>query len=117
MLTEINFICQFLGLANAIRIGPPPREAAGAVKFFQSHSALSRNNADILLAANDIFEAVLQVGRAATGGVFEAASAGATLKARMASLCGVQTIDEAEIKLAHHQSEVAQIYRSVINSM
>jgi len=56
-LTDINFICQFLGLANANHLGPPPREAAGAVTFFELHGALSGKNADALLAAGDIFDA------------------------------------------------------------
>jgi len=113
-LTDIAFICQYLSLVAGEALGRAPRASADAIQWFAERGELKENEAIALAKAQALFDAVLHGARAATGGVFTPAGAGEMLSARMASICGAATIKDAERDLTLRQSEVAQIYRTVI---
>ena len=68
-LTEIDFILQSLELTASASVGRPPRGEA-AIAFYQKNAFLSPDEAATLQRAYKLYGAVLQVGRAATGGAF-----------------------------------------------
>ncbi len=109
-LTDIAFICQYLTLTSASRHGRPPRAVAEALDWFAKRGELAQEDLMVLRRAHSAFEAVLQAGRAATGGVFTPENAGEALRARMASVCGEKSIDAGESVLIRHQSEVARLF-------
>lgn len=113
-LTDIAFICQYMTLVGAARRGRPPRAVREALDWFEKKGELAQEEATILRKAHGAFEAVMQVGRAATGGVFAPESAGEALRARMASVCGEKTIDAAQEVITRHQSEVARLFAARI---
>ena len=113
-MTDVNFICQYLGLTHGGAIGPPPRKVRDALAFFAENGVLSPSYAERLKEVYARQDAILQISRAATGGVFDPQSAGLALKERMAGLCGVESINNAETILGDNQSEVAHIYSAVI---
>ena len=113
-MTDVNFICQYLGLTHGGAIGPPPRKVRNALAFFAENGVLSPSYAERLKEVYARQDAILQISRAATGGVFDPQSAGLALKERMAGLCGVESINNAETILGDNQSEVAHIYSAVI---
>lgn len=113
-LTDIAFICQFLSLASAQRLGRPPRATGAAIEWLAGRGELAEADAMVLAEAHAMFEDILHAGRAATGGVFSARNAGDTLRNRMASICAARSVEEAERALTNRQSQVAKIYRKVI---
>ena len=113
-LTDIAFICQYLTLLSAHRLGRPPRAVAQALSWFAKNGELAQEDAMILSDAHSVFEAVLQASRAATGGVFTPERAGEALSVRMASVCGADDIDGAEQMLAQRQSETARLFGSIV---
>jgi len=115
-LTDIAFVTQFLGLVTAAQLGCAPRDGGAAIAWFEKHGELDSRNAEGLFTAHRLFETVVQVGRAATGGVFDPALAGQGLRERMASIYGAGSIEDAEAVLVQQQAEVARIAREVIGS-
>ncbi|MEZ5894335.1 MAG: bifunctional [glutamine synthetase] adenylyltransferase/[glutamine synthetase]-adenylyl-L-tyrosine phosphorylase [Parvularculaceae bacterium] len=113
-LTDIAFICQFLALATGARIGPAPAQPVRALQWFENHGELSHEDAAALTDAQRLYEAVLQVGRAATGGAFAPDKAGEALRARMASVCGKDGIAAAEEHLARMEGEVARLFTAIV---
>ncbi|MEM9494827.1 MAG: bifunctional [glutamine synthetase] adenylyltransferase/[glutamine synthetase]-adenylyl-L-tyrosine phosphorylase [Pseudomonadota bacterium] len=113
-MADVNFICQFLALTHGADLGPAPRRTTEALAFFAERGVLSETYAERLKERYVLYDAILQVSRAATGGVFDPASAGPALKERMAALCGARDIEAAEAGLVAAQSEVAEIYGNVI---
>ncbi|MHA7871165.1 MAG: [protein-PII] uridylyltransferase family protein, partial [Hyphococcus sp.] len=113
-LTDIGFICQAAALTIAAQAGAPPRSNAEVLAWLARRGALDGADADALAAARALFDGVFQLGRVATGGVFDPEQAGAALKARMASACGAATIEEAAKKLTGRQAEVANIYHKML---
>ena len=67
-LTDVAFLCQYLTLISAAQLGRPPRAVGQALDWFAKNGELAQEDAVALKAAHSAFEAVLQVGRAATGG-------------------------------------------------
>ena len=114
-LTDIAFACQYLALIHANKIGVPPRSIGEAIEWLGEKGVLTQEDVSGLAEAHVIFENVLQIGRAATGGVFDPESAGEMLCARMTSACGAKTIDSASRILTARQSMVAKIYRKVLD--
>lgn len=112
--TDIAFIVQFLALISGARLGRPPRGVAEALEWFAEHGELAQEEAVILLEAQNMFEAVLQAGRAATGGVFKPEEAGEALSARMAAICLEDTVDAATRSLARREDEVARIFAAKV---
>jgi len=113
-LTDIAFICQFLGLVSAAKHGRPPAPTGAAIDWLGAIGALSEQDCAALSDAYGVFEAILHASRAATGGVFDRHRAGEALKKRMASICGAGAIEEAEGMLAERQARVAEAYGRVI---
>jgi glutamate-ammonia-ligase adenylyltransferase len=120
-LTDIAFICQFLALISASEYGRAPRAVRLAIDWFADHDELERNDRAALSAAHDVFDSILHAGRAATGGggfdPANPASAGEALAGRMAAICGVRTIENAERALIAHQSQVVKIYEKIIGRL
>ncbi|GJL92792.1 bifunctional [glutamine synthetase] adenylyltransferase/[glutamine synthetase]-adenylyl-L-tyrosine phosphorylase [Hyphococcus sp.] len=113
-LTDIAFICQYLTLASAHRVGRPPRAAKAAISWFAQKGELAQEDSTRLMAAQSVFEAVLQASRAATGGVFSPEKAGEALCARMASVCAETTIVNAEQKLLTLARETALLFTKIV---
>jgi glutamate-ammonia-ligase adenylyltransferase len=113
-LTDIAFICQYLTLLAAPRGERPPGAVAEALPWFAQSGELAQEEANVLTGAHAVFDAVLQTGRAATGGVFAPEKAGEALCARMASVCGEQTIEGAERMLTQRQAETARLFASIV---
>ena len=109
-----RFCCQYLTLVNAARLGPPPRPLGKAFAWFARHGELEQEVAEQLINAHSVFESLLQVSRAATGGVFAPDSAGDALRHRMVTICGETTIEGAEKALTKLQHSVAQIFDEIV---
>ena len=115
-LTDIAFIGQFLTLTSAARIGPPPQDTVSALMMFAENGELPHDSSALLIKAQTVFDAVLQLGRVASGGVFDPASAGRALKQRMAAVCGAASLEQAEEMLKKSQSEVVRLFSEVLHT-
>ncbi|MCK5745295.1 MAG: hypothetical protein KAH44_03735, partial [Oricola sp.] len=113
-LTDIAFICQYLALRAGNRCGRAPRGVVEALLWFAKAGELAQEDAELLMSAHRLFEAVLQTSRAATGGVFSPDNAGEALCVRMASVCGEQTVAEAERTLLRHEAQVAALFARIV---
>ena len=114
-LTDIAFINQYLALTNARRFGAPPRGVREALEMFAEKGELSHEVKQVLLKAHEIFEAALQLGRAATGGVFAPEAAGLALRERMAAACGAETLEQAEKMIVALQDNVRSIFHDMLS--
>lgn len=114
-MTDIAFICQYLALIHANKNGVQPLKNSEAIAWLAGKGALAKDDAAALESGRALFEAVLQTGRAATGGVFDPETSGQALRARMAAACGAGTVREATQILTARQSIVANIYRKVLS--
>lgn len=113
-LTDIAFICQVLTLAGSGAHGRAPRGAGDALQWFAHKGELAQEDAEKLMAAQKVFEAVLQASRAATGGVFSPEKAGEALCARMASVCGEHSIVNAERKLLDLAAQTFGLFTMIV---
>ncbi|WP_425407717.1 bifunctional [glutamine synthetase] adenylyltransferase/[glutamine synthetase]-adenylyl-L-tyrosine phosphorylase [Hyphococcus sp.] len=109
-VTDIAFLCQYLTLAGAGAETRPPRAVGAALDWFAKKGELAQEDAMKLKNAHNTFEAVLQSGRAATGGLFAPEIAGKALRAHMASVCGENSIEAAERVLINLESEVERLF-------
>ncbi|WDI32136.1 bifunctional [glutamine synthetase] adenylyltransferase/[glutamine synthetase]-adenylyl-L-tyrosine phosphorylase [Hyphococcus flavus] len=109
-LIDIAFLCQHLSLVTAFSLGRAPRPVGKAINWFAQAGELAQEETAMLQKAHALFEAVLQAGRAATGEVFSPEKAGEALCARMASVCGEESIDDAASVLIELQSKVARLF-------
>jgi len=114
-LTDIAFIGQYLALKTARLIGPPSRDAREALEMFAEKGELSHELADVLLEAQGIFETVLHLGRAATGGAFSPHAAGPALRDRMAAACGAASLEEAQAAIEALEARVADAFHAVMS--
>ncbi|MFC2954027.1 bifunctional [glutamine synthetase] adenylyltransferase/[glutamine synthetase]-adenylyl-L-tyrosine phosphorylase [Marinicaulis aureus] len=112
-LTDIAFISQVLALSCSGE-GRPPRGVADALRWFAKTGELAQEDAETLMAAHRVFEAVLQASRAAVGGVFAPEKAGEALLARMASVCGEDTIVKAERKLLDLAAQASGLFTIIV---
>ncbi len=112
-LTDIAFICQVLALSRSGE-GRPPRGVADALRWFAKAGELAQEDAETLMAAHKVFEAVLQASRAAVGGVFAPEKAGEALCARMASVCGEESIVNAERKLLDLAAQSSGLFTMIV---
>ncbi len=113
-LTDIAFICQVLTLGGAESGQRPPRAVARALAWFAKTGELAQEDAEKLMAAHRVFEAVLQASRAALGGLFSPEKAGEALCARMASVCGEDSIVNAERKLLHLSAQTSGLFTMIV---
>ncbi len=112
-LTDIAFISQVLALSCSGE-GRPPRGVADALQWFAKTGELAQEDAETLMSAQRVFEAVLQASRAAVGGVFAPEKAGEALLARMASVCGEDTIVKAERKLLDLAAQASGLFTIIV---
>ena len=112
---EIEFTVQYLLLTHPL----PPDEAgrqdmASAISAFQQCGVLDARQAEILKRAYEVYSALHEVSRAATGSVFAPGAAGDALRRMTASLLDADTIEEAEQKLVAMQTDVRGVYDAVV---
>ncbi|MEE2690731.1 MAG: bifunctional [glutamine synthetase] adenylyltransferase/[glutamine synthetase]-adenylyl-L-tyrosine phosphorylase [Pseudomonadota bacterium] len=115
-LVEIDFLLAFHALAAGARIGPPPQGPAAIAEFLNRHQEIADETAAALLTASELFESVMQIARAATGGDFAPDGAGAAIAARMAAASGEASIEAAEAALQRLQRRVRRLYDETVIS-
>jgi glutamate-ammonia-ligase adenylyltransferase len=115
-LTDLEFILAFLALDAAGEIGVPPRAPQPLIRFLAGKGRIGEADAQGLLTASELFETVMQLGRAATGESFTPGAAGEALKARMAAACGAASIDEAEAVLSARERAVKAMYSRIVRA-
>ncbi|MBB5519357.1 bifunctional [glutamine synthetase] adenylyltransferase/[glutamine synthetase]-adenylyl-L-tyrosine phosphorylase [Amphiplicatus metriothermophilus] len=113
-LAELDFILAFHALTAGAEVGAPPPGIRAMAGFLRDRGVIDTATADVILTASERFEAVMQVGRAATGSGFAPENAGEAMKTRMAAACGVSTIEQAEKSLAALQTAVRSLYERTI---
>lgn len=112
---EIDFTVQYLLLTHSlVSGGGAPGDMTSMINAFQKSGAVDARQAEILGGAFRTFEALQQMSRAATGGVFAPGAAGDALRRMAASLFDADTIEEAEQRLAAMQAEVRGVYEAIV---
>ncbi len=114
--TDIDFLWQYFWLANSARLGVPPPSAGKAIDCLRESHLLDPQIVVTLLTTLELFENIIQIGRAVQGGVFDPAKAGEALCARMVKVCRVTTIEEAERELMQRQAAIAVLFDKMINA-
>ncbi len=105
--TELDFIHQYLQLLKGARF-----DLVAARKM--SSNFLTDMDLTHLLTASELFETVIQLSRAASGGVFDPVEAGAALRNRMCEACQATSLEEAESKIVSARQTVRDIYDRVV---
>ncbi|MBY0422668.1 MAG: hypothetical protein K2Q06_10215, partial [Parvularculaceae bacterium] len=105
-LAEFDFILALLALGAAAKAGAPPSDAPGLVAWLAAAGVLDAEESAFLSSACGLYRTVLQLGRAATGGAIEAATAGSALSARLAEATGTASLEEAAARLVSVQAEI-----------
>lgn len=112
---EIDFTVQYLLLTHSPVSGDgAPADMTSLIEMFQKSGAVDARQAEILGGAFRTFEALQQMSRAATGGVFAPGAAGDALRRMAASLFDADTIEEAEQRLAAMQADVRGVYEAIV---
>jgi glutamate-ammonia-ligase adenylyltransferase len=112
---EIDFTVQYLILTNPSAMkSATGHDNGAAIKALAAAGVISAPHAGALTRASRTYEAVQQVGRAATGGVFAPGAAGDALSRLMIALVGAGDLDEAESNLAAMQSAVRRVYEEIV---
>ena len=106
-LTDIDFIWQYLQLRNAARFDPSQAEAAKV-------NGLDDATVTRLLTSTEVFENIIQISRAATGGVFDPKGSGLALTATMSQACGADNLEAAEKLMIRTQQVVKDIYGRLV---
>ncbi|MEZ5920931.1 MAG: bifunctional [glutamine synthetase] adenylyltransferase/[glutamine synthetase]-adenylyl-L-tyrosine phosphorylase [Parvularculaceae bacterium] len=115
-ITDLDFIIQYLTLTAApnkplLGLSPSSAEMLRALKMSDE---LGGEAGEMLAAAQDVFEAVIQLSRAAAGGVFALGGAGEAMQRAMAEHLDAETIGEAQQRLLSLQKEVRAIYEQLV---
>lgn len=114
-LTDIDFILQALALRWAPHNEGVVEPATEASLFSLAVvGEIGEDDSKALLTAHELFETVIQISRAASGGVFNKETAGAALGARMAAAMSARDIEGAEERLAAQATIVRGIYNRVM---
>ncbi|MGE0409889.1 MAG: bifunctional [glutamine synthetase] adenylyltransferase/[glutamine synthetase]-adenylyl-L-tyrosine phosphorylase, partial [Amphiplicatus sp.] len=117
-LTDLEFTLAFLVLRHGAVYGASPPGARATLAFLREKGAMSREDAEGLLTALELFDAILQLSRAAVGGPFSPEKAGDALKARMAAAVfpgrEAAGFDEAEEALLQRLADVKRIYDAAV---
>lgn len=114
-LTDISFLCSYFSIIGAGEHGRAPRAVLPCIEWLAQKGLLGQNRAKTLKDAQMIFDAILHVSRAMTGGLFDPAQDGETLCARMAALCGAQNIRHAEQILTQTQHHVSAVFHQTLS--
>lgn len=115
-LVEIDFLLAFHALAAGSKLGTPPPGPAAIIEFLNARQEIADESAGTLLTASELFESVMQIARAATGGDFAPDGAGAAIAARMAAACGETSIEAAQASLIKLQRRVRTLYDETVIS-
>jgi glutamate-ammonia-ligase adenylyltransferase len=113
-LADLDFTLEFLALEKGAEIGAPPPGTLDLVEFLAVHEALAEGDRAALTKAVVFFETIMQLGRAATGGVFSPANSGEAQSARMAAALEASSISDAQRMLEAHLSNVREIYLRIV---
>ncbi len=108
-LTDLEFIQQYHALLHG-RAGAGPGGASGGDRGTGKDRDLER----MLSSASELFENVLQVSRAATGGVFDPEGSGFALKMRLSQACGEDRLEAAQSLIIRTQCDVKKAYDEII---
>ncbi len=113
-LTDISFICQYLQLRVGADLKGQSKNTREIIEWLTDAGHLAADDGLALGQTHAIFEAILQVERASTGGVFTPQSAGEALQERMSAICGAQDMEQAVKLLSERQTVVQNIYHRVL---
>jgi glutamate-ammonia-ligase adenylyltransferase len=114
--TDLDFILQFLTLVAAsggLTLAPEPQRAIAALS---AAGALSPPHAEILNEAHRIFEAAMQLSRAASGGVFAPGSSAEPVRRMMAALFSASSLPDAEQRLIALENRVKAVYDELVTA-
>lgn len=112
---EIDFAVQYLLLTHLPGgdwVGKC--EIASVIAMLKEAGALDGADADLLVEAHRVYEALQQVSRAAVGGVFAPGGAGEALRRMASEIFDASTIEHAEQQLLAMQSDVRGVYENVV---
>lgn len=115
-LVDIDFLLAFRALSAGVRHGAPPQAPGEIIQFLNKREEIPDDAACVLLTASELFEGVMQIARAATGGDFSPEGAGAAIAARMAAACGESTVEAAEAALEERRRQVRLLYDETVIS-
>lgn len=112
---EIDFTVQYLILIHPDAMADEMRQnMAAAAAALEAADAVSPERAGVLIEASHVFEAVHQMSRAATGGVFAPGAAGDAVRRMMAAILGVRSIRAAEARLVQLEASVRRVYEEIV---
>jgi len=109
-LTDLDFIWQYLQLRNGVRSG---------LLQGNTNSVNGLDDATVarLFRATELFESIIQIGRAATGGVFDPKGSGLALTACMSQACGTDNLEAAEKLIIRTQRVVKDVYAGLVEGV
>ncbi len=113
-VTDLDFIIQFLTLVAAPAGLPLAPEPARAIAALSAAGALSAPQSEILAQAHRVFEATMQLARAASGGVFAPGSSAEPVRRLMAALFGASSLPDAEQRLIALENRVKSVYEDIV---
>jgi glutamate-ammonia-ligase adenylyltransferase len=115
---EVDFTLQYLMLTHASPMDAETRRSRpAAIGIFRDAGRLSASAADVLGRAHVVYEAVNQMSRAATGGVFAPGASGEAVKRLMAALLGSAAIKDAETALISLEEASRSVYEEIVASV
>jgi len=114
-LVDIEFIAQALQLAEA-RVDVLNSNTIAALERLRDAGSLSPDEAETLVRAAHLQNALTQVLRIAVDGAFDAATATPGLKAMLSRAGGVSDFEQLEAELAAFQTRVRTIFESQIKA-
>ncbi|MBI1365791.1 MAG: bifunctional [glutamine synthetase] adenylyltransferase/[glutamine synthetase]-adenylyl-L-tyrosine phosphorylase [Alphaproteobacteria bacterium] len=115
-LVDLEFTLAYLALRDGARFGAAPAATRAKIEFLRREGSLSETDAAELSTAFEMFETVMQVGRAAVGDQAASAAEGGALRARLAAALGAATTGEAEERLKARLGAVRRIFETVVIS-
>jgi glutamate-ammonia-ligase adenylyltransferase len=114
-LVELDFAIAYLALVRApVSSMPLSTESRALLDALVAQDALALSQSTCLADAIDRFEAVAQMSRAASGGVFAPGGAGEAVRRMMAGLFGARTLAEAEARLSALETSVRSVYEEIV---
>lgn len=108
-LVDLEFIQQF----SELRSG---KVATSEGRFEGVRNELGDSGVAELLSAHRLFEAILQVSRAATGDVYQLAGSGLALQRRVSKACGTKDLQAAETLIDQAQDHVKHAYARLVKN-
>jgi len=116
--TDLDFIVQYLTLAVApegiLKLHP---ETPRAIAALEQAGALGAQDTRILIEAATRFDGVLQLSRAASGGVFAPGGSAEPGRRLMAALFGSSSLQDAEQRLIELENRVRSVYENLVASV